>query len=96
MSDVQFRAARLPGGRSGKDLLAHLTFWDHRLLHAIAPQDGPQAFRLAPPLIADIPIDDQWVDSVNERIFQLNRDGTSRRSRLSLRDLCRATPRGKG
>ena len=73
ISDTQLQEPRLHGGRSGKDLLAHLTFWDQRLLHAIAPQEGPSAFRLAPPLIADIPYDEQWADVVNERIFQINR-----------------------
>src|SRR5690348_12908340 len=73
LSDAQLQEVRLAGGRSGKDLLAHLTFWDRRLLHAIAPEDGPDAFRLAPPLIADIPYDEQWADVVNERIFRLNR-----------------------
>ena len=73
ISDTQLQEARLHGGRSGKDLLAHLTFWDQRLLHAIAPHEDPNAFRLAPPLIADIPYNDQWVDVVNERIFHLNR-----------------------
>ena len=72
ISDAQLQEARLPGGRSGKDLLAHLTFWDRRLLHAIAPREGPHAFRLVPPLIADIPYDDQWADVVNERIFHIN------------------------
>ncbi len=73
INDARLMEDRLPGGRSGKDLLAHLTFWDRRLLHAIAPQEGPPASRLAPPLIADIPYDGQWADVVNERIFQINR-----------------------
>ena len=73
LSDVRLQAARLPGGRSGKDVLAHLTFWDQRLLHAIVPQAGAHACRLAPPLIADSPYNDQWADVVNERIFHINR-----------------------
>src|SRR5919199_319431 len=73
ISDIRLQEARLPGGRSGKDLLAHLTFWDQRLLHAIAPQEGPHACRLVLPLIADIPYNDQWADVVNERIFHINR-----------------------
>lgn len=72
--DSQLQAPRLDGGRSGKDLLAHLTFWDGRLLHAIAPQEGPHAYRLAPPLIADIPYNERWADVVNDRIFHINRD----------------------
>ena len=74
ISDERLQAPLLPGDRSGKDVLAHLTFWDGRLLHAIEPQGDPPTSRLAPPLIADIPYDEQWLDTVNERIFQLNRD----------------------
>lgn len=73
ISDDRLQEPRLDGGRSGKDLLAHLTFWDRRLLHAVDPQD-PHASRLVPPLIADIPYNEQWVDAVNERIFQINRE----------------------
>lgn len=65
---------RLAGGRSGKDLLAHLMFWDQRLLHAIDPQGGPNVSRLAPPLIADVPYDEQWLDIVNDRIFRTFQD----------------------
>ena len=74
LDDDRLQAPCLDGGRSGKDLLAHLTFWDRRLLHAIAPAGGPDVFRLAPPLIADIPYDEHWADVVNERIFDLNRE----------------------
>lgn len=73
IGDDRLQEPRLAGGRSGKDLLAHLTFWDRRLLHAIAPAEGPHAFRLAPPVIADIPYDGHWVDRVNARIFARNR-----------------------
>lgn len=73
IDDAELQEPRLAGGRSGKDLLAHLTFWDRRLLHAIAPQGDPHVSRLVPPLIADIPYDEQWLEAVNERIFQLNR-----------------------
>ena len=72
VSNAELEQERLPGGWSGKDLLAHLAFWDRRLLHAIAPDDGSNAFRLAPPLVADIPYDGEWVDRVNQRIYQLN------------------------
>jgi hypothetical protein len=65
---------RLAGDRSGKDIIAHVTFWDQRLLHALEPEDGPDAFRLAPPIIADIPYGEDWADVVNERISRLMRD----------------------
>ncbi len=72
--DNLLQEARLSGGRSGKDLLAHMTFWDRRLLHAIAPEGGPDAPRLAPPLIADIPYDERWLYTVNDRIFTVNQE----------------------
>ena len=74
LSDAQLQEPWLPDGWSVKDVLAHVTFWDQRLLHAIAPDGGPNAFRLAPPLIADIPYNEHWTDRVNERIYQLNRE----------------------
>lgn len=74
LTDAQLQAPVLENGWSVKDVLAHLAFWDGRLLHAVEPEGGPQAFRLAPPLIADIPWDEQWLETVNERIYTLNRD----------------------
>lgn len=63
-------------GWSVKDVLAHLAFWDGRLFHAVDPQgglaDAPPVFRLTPPLIADIPYDEQWLTTVNARIYALN------------------------
>ena len=72
IDDARLEEARLADGRSGKDLLAHLAFWDRRLLHAIAPEGGPDVSRLAPPLIADVPYDDRWLSTVNDRIFRVN------------------------
>lgn len=74
INDAQLQEARLPEGRSGKDMLAHLTFWDRRLLHAVASHDDPHTSRLIPPLIADIPQGEGWLEAVNERIFQINRE----------------------
>jgi len=90
ISDAQLEAARPPGGRSGKDLLAHLMFWDHRLLHALAPGEGSPALRRAPPLIADITYDDRWADAVNERIFHLNRGRDSATIKAEFARTCDA------
>ncbi len=90
ISDPQLEAARLPGGRSGKDLLAHLTFWDQRLLHALAPGAGSPALRRAPPLVADIPYDYRWADAVNERIFHLNRGRDSATIKAEFARTCAA------
>jgi hypothetical protein len=74
LTDAQLQAPLLADQSSIKDALAHLAFWDERLLHAIAPAEGPGAFRLAPPVIADIPFDAEWLTTVNARIHALNRD----------------------
>lgn len=76
LTDEQMQAPLLSNGWSVKDALAHLAFWDGRLLHAVEPEGGPQAFRLAPPLIADIPWDEQWLETVNARIYTVNRNRT--------------------
>jgi hypothetical protein len=77
LTDEQLQAPVLgKDGWSVKDVLAHLAFWDQRLFHAVDPQgglvDAPPVFRLTPPLIADIPYDDQWLTTVNARIYALN------------------------
>jgi hypothetical protein len=74
LSDEQLQAPVLDGGWSVKDVLAHLAVWDQRLLHAIAPEGGPQVYRRAQPSIADIPFDDAWLERVNARIYTLNSD----------------------
>jgi uncharacterized damage-inducible protein DinB len=74
LSDEQLQAPVLDGGWSVKDVLAHLAVWDQRLLHAIAPEGGPHAYRRAQPSLADIPFDDAWLETVNARIYTLNRD----------------------
>jgi uncharacterized damage-inducible protein DinB len=81
LSDEQMQAPVLgSNGWSVKDVLAHLAFWDQRLLHAVKPEGGPDAFRLAPPIIADILYDEQWLETVYTRIHVLN-------SRRSLHDV---------
>jgi hypothetical protein len=68
-------------GWSVKDVLAHLAFWDRRLLYAIDPGEWPAAgpatgalpSRRFPPPIADIPYDDAWLEAVNARIYARNR-----------------------
>ncbi len=88
VSDAELEEERHPDSWSGKDLLAHLTFWDRRLLHAITPEDGPNTFRLAPPLIADIPYDRHWVERVNERIYQLNHGRDAASIRMEFDQTC--------
>jgi uncharacterized protein (TIGR03083 family) len=71
LTDAQLQAAKLPGGWSVKDVLAHMAFWDKRLMHAIKPEGGGSRF--TPALIEDIPYDENWVQAVNERVYAKNR-----------------------
>lgn len=72
-SDEQMTTTRMADGSTVKDMLAHVSFWDRRFMHAMQPEP-PDAFRLATPEIADIPYKEhmQWADAVNARIRQLN------------------------
>lgn len=72
LSDAQVTAGRFDDGSTVRDLLAHFAFWDQRFLHAVQPEP-PNALRLVPPAIADIPYheDMRWADQVNARIRQL-------------------------
>ncbi len=72
LSDIQLQAPLLADDWSVKDVLAHLTFWDERLLYGIAPASDPHANRLTPPAIADIPLDDEWLETVNARVYAIN------------------------
>src|SRR5688572_656935 len=73
LNNTQMREPVLHHGWSVKDIMAHIAFWDHRLVHALYSESDDAMERLAPPEIADIPYEDawQWTDAVNERIFQL-------------------------
>jgi hypothetical protein len=67
-------------GWSVKDVLAHLAFWDRRLLYAAGLEEWPAAAGGAPvslrfpPPIADIPYAEGWLEAVNTRIQVMNRD----------------------
>lgn len=63
---------RLSDGRSVKDLLAHLTWWDQWLLSTL-PADPNTPHPLArPPLWDQIPSSDHWADEMNAKIHAYN------------------------
>jgi hypothetical protein len=68
LSPAQMLEARLSEGRSVKDLLAHLTWWDQWLLVTLpANQNTPiQPIRL--PLADQIPPTDHWADEMNAKV----------------------------
>ncbi|MCE7985884.1 MAG: ClbS/DfsB family four-helix bundle protein [Caldilinea sp. CFX5] len=72
LSPDQMAAPQLAGGRSVKDLLAHLTWWDQWLLFTL-PADPRMAQRpSAPPLFDQIPPGDQWAEEMNGKVHAYN------------------------
>lgn len=71
----QLTAPLLHDGWSVKDELAHITFWERRMLFALRPvAEGGSDVTIVPPEIADIPYSETWTDDVNEFIYQRNHD----------------------
>ena len=72
LSPAQMMEPRLSDGRSVKDVLAHLTWWDQWLLVTLpADQNTPiNPFEL--PLADQIPPGDHWADEMNARVYIYN------------------------
>src|SRR5215218_2374655 len=70
-TDSQMIAPVLEDGWSVKDVLAHIAFWDDRLVYAVYPPAGALN-PLTPPAIEDIPRGPDWLEAVNTRVYQLN------------------------
>jgi hypothetical protein len=72
LSPAQMLEPRLSEGRSVKDVLAHLTWWDQWLLVTLpADQNNPfQAMIL--PLADQIPPTDHWADEMNAKVYIYN------------------------
>ena len=80
LSPAQMLEPRLEGGRSVKDTVAHLAWWDQWLLMTLpADQAGPGA-PIALPLADQIPATGSWAEELNAKTLQ-------RVSQLSLDDL---------
>lgn len=73
LSDELMTAPTLEGGWSVKDVLAHIAFWDDRLVYAVHPPSGARN-PLAPPQIEDIPYGPEWLEAVNTRVYRLNHE----------------------
>jgi|SRR5690349_21305159 len=72
LSPTQKLEPRLSDGRSIKDVLAHLTWWDHWLLVTL-PADPRTPTRPDPlPLADQIPPTEHWADEMNARVFRYN------------------------
>ena len=72
LSPAQLQEPRLDGGRSIKDTLAHLAWWDQWLLMTLpADQAGPGA-PIALPLADQIPATGSWAEELNAKTFDHN------------------------
>ncbi len=64
---------RLGEGRSVKDVLGHITWWDQWLLLTLPPAAGEPAPDITLPLADQIPPNDHWADEMNAKVLQYNK-----------------------
>jgi hypothetical protein len=63
----------LPGDRSVKDVLGHITWWDQWLLLTLPPTPGEPAPAITLPLADQIPPNEHWADEMNAKVLQDNK-----------------------
>lgn len=69
LSPAQMLEPQLSGGRSVKDVLAHLTWWDQWLLFTLPADQSAPGTTVAPPLFDQIPAAGAWADEMNAKVF---------------------------
>jgi hypothetical protein len=73
LSPAQMLEPRLSHGRSVKDVLAHLTWWDQWLLFTLpADQSTLHTPISPPPLVGQIPATNDWVEEMNAKVYAYN------------------------
>lgn len=72
LSSTQMLEPRLPDGRSVKDVLAHLSWWDQWLLCTLPVDRNTSAPPIPPPLFDQIPLTDHWADEMNAKVYAYN------------------------
>lgn len=72
LSPAQLHEPRLEGGRSVKDTLAHLTWWDQWLLMTLPADEASSDPPIALPLADQIPASDTWAEELNAKTFSYN------------------------
>jgi hypothetical protein len=72
LSPGQMLEPRLPGGRSVKDVLAHLTWWDQWLLLTLPPDPNTPRASISLPLADQIPPTNHWADEMNAKVAAYN------------------------
>lgn len=63
---------RLADGRSVKDVLAHLTWWDQWLLFTLSADPTTSHSPVRPPLFDQIPEGNEWAEEMNAKVFVYN------------------------
>ena len=63
----------LPGDRSVKDVLGHITWWDQWLLLTLPSAPGEPAPAITLPLADQIPPNDHWADEMNAKVLLYNK-----------------------
>jgi len=63
----------LAEGRSVKDVLGHLTWWDQWLLVTLPPAPGESAIIITLPLSDQIPSTHDWADEMNAKVHIYNK-----------------------
>ena len=73
MSPAQTLEPLLTEGRSVKDVLGHLTWWDQWLLITLPPAPGEPALTITLPLSDQIPSNNDWADEMNAKVHIYNK-----------------------
>ena len=68
VSPAQMQEPRLSDGRSVKDMLAHLTWWDQWLLVTLPADQNTPTKPIILPLADQIPATDHWADEMNAKV----------------------------
>ncbi len=76
LSPTQATQPLLAEGRSVKDMLAHLTWWDQWLLITLPPARNTSALAITLPLADQIPKTEHWADEMNVKIDAYNNSRT--------------------
>ena len=63
---------RFGDGRSVKDILAHLTWWDQWMVYILPPDPETAPNPTPPPLFDEIPARERWADEMNARVHAYN------------------------
>ena len=72
LSPAEMLEPRLSDGRSVKDVLAHITWWDQWLLLTLPADPNTAGAAITLPLADQIPATDDWADEMNAKVFAYN------------------------